>query len=452
MPVCGTPNSAGGSNRPAPSTMKKPTNLIYGVADKPPLHLTLLLGLQHALPMSSTLVLVAVVRPASDWPTSLVQNVLRLSMIGVGIGTILQALNRFGIGSGYLCPQLVGPAFLPASVLAVKTGCLALLSGMTIVTGLFQAVFSRFLYRMRVLFPTEVVGVVVTMVGVVLIPLGLAAFFGDNTTLAEMGPSTSSSNVGLSIASGATSRWIAFAAGAIFIAFAFVPKLAMIFVIMPGPVRGAILLYVACFMIVAGLQIITSRMLDSRKIFIVGVSIISGLGVYIAPDVTGQAPGLIEPLVGSALSLGTSVAVGLNLLFRIGISKKASLLLSIGPGASEEVYRFTEEHGRMWGARSDVIYRVTAGLSEFIEATAALDPVPDDVNIELSFDELAILVEIGYRGEPLLLPATSPSENELLRLDFAKLGVPGLLLRHFASRIDQTSRDGQVSLKLTFDH
>ena len=56
-------------------------------------------------------------------------------MIGIGVGTILQATNRFGVGSGYLCPQLLGPAFLPASLLAVKTGGLALLYGMTIVAG-----------------------------------------------------------------------------------------------------------------------------------------------------------------------------------------------------------------------------------------------------------------------------------------------------------------------------
>ncbi len=159
--------------------MKRPANLTYGLEDRPPLLLTLLLGLQHTLAMSSGLVFVAVVLPSDAWPTSLAQDVVRLSMIGVGVGTILQASNRFGVGSGYLCPQLLGPAFLPASLLAVKTGGPALLSGMIIVAGLFQAVFSRFLQRMRALFPTEVVGVVVAMVGIILIPLGVSAFFGD---------------------------------------------------------------------------------------------------------------------------------------------------------------------------------------------------------------------------------------------------------------------------------
>ena len=175
--------------------MKRPANLTYGLEDRPPLPLTLLLGLQHTLAMSSTLVLVAVVLPSAAWPTSVAQNVVRLSMIGVGVGTILQATNRFGVGSGYLCPQLLGPAFLPASLVAVKAGGLALLYGMTIVTGLFQAILSRFLQRMRAAFPTEVVGVVVAMVGIVLIPLGVSAFFGDTVGSAQGDIATASSMV-----------------------------------------------------------------------------------------------------------------------------------------------------------------------------------------------------------------------------------------------------------------
>ncbi len=569
---------------------KRPANLTYGLEDRPPLPLTILLGLQHTLAMSSTLVLVAVVLPSAVWPTSLAQNVVRLSMIGVGVGTILQAMNRFGVGSGYLCPQLVGPAFLPASLLAVRTGGLPLLYGMTIVTGLFQVILSRFLQRMRAAFPTEVVGVVVAMVGVVLIPLGVSAFFGasegvsairadvvltasvtfclmvglsvwgrgmlhlfslligvgvgfatayglhllpeqdladfasapffalphplgfdglsfdfelvipflaaglasslkgigDLTTcqrinnsewvrpdmgslskgvladslgvmftgfLGGMGPSTSSSNVGLSIATGATSRWIAVSAGTIFITLAFIPKLAILFVIMPSPVRGAILLYVSCFMIVAGLQIVTSRMLDARKIFIVGISLIAGLSVYITPEAFGQVPNLMEPLVGSALALCTTVALTLNLLFRIGIAKRASLQLCVGPDATQKVSRFTEDEGGKWGARSDVIYRVNAALTEFMDAASDLELVQDDVKIDLSFDELEISADIRYRGEPLPLPTRQPSEAELLEADPSELsGLPGLLLRHYANKVDLRRQDDEVSLLLSFDH
>jgi xanthine permease XanP len=70
--------------------------------------------------------------------------------------------------------------------------------------------------------------------------------------LGGVGQSTFSSNVGLSMATGATSRVIAWPAGLICIALAFFPRLAAIFSIMPDPVMGAVVVYVACFMILGG--------------------------------------------------------------------------------------------------------------------------------------------------------------------------------------------------------
>jgi xanthine permease XanP len=53
---------------------------------------------------------------------------------------------------------------------------------------------------------------------------------------------------------------------------------------MPGPAVGSILVYSACFIILGGLQILSSRMLDARRIFAVGISLIFGLSIEIAPD------------------------------------------------------------------------------------------------------------------------------------------------------------------------
>jgi hypothetical protein len=65
---------------------------------------------------------------------------------------------------------------------------------------------------------------------------------------------TSASNVALSTATGATSRWIGFAAGGLFILLGFSPKLSAVLSIMPTPVMGAIIVFVASFMIISGLQ------------------------------------------------------------------------------------------------------------------------------------------------------------------------------------------------------
>ena len=179
---------------------------------------------------------------------------------------------------------------------------------------------------------------------------------------------------------------------------------------------------------------------------------IAGLSVYITPEAYGHVPHLLEPLVGSALALCTTVALMLNLLFRIGISKRALLVLPTGPDAIERVWRFTEDEGGKWGARSDVIYRVTGALTEFMEAASELELVQDDVKISLSFDEMEIVADIRYRGEPLPLPRKRPSEAELLEYDPTKLGLPGLLLRHYANKVRLRRQDDEIRLLLTFDH
>jgi len=136
--------------------------------------------------------------------------------------------------------------------------------------------------------------------------------------LGGMASDTSASNVALSKASGATSRSIGFAAGGLFIVLGFSPKLSALLSIMPMPVMGAILVFVTSFMILSGLQIIISAKPDSRKTFVLGISIIFGLSLDILPDLyTGVYPWL-RPLFDSSLTLSTVLAVLLNQLLSLG--------------------------------------------------------------------------------------------------------------------------------------
>jgi xanthine permease XanP len=155
----------------------------------------------------------------------------------------------------------------------------------------------------------------------------LAASIGKTVVdlFGGVGQSTFSSNVGLSIATGATSRHIALPCGVILILLAFIPGLAAVFTIMPPPVMGAILVYVACFMILGGIQIITSRMLDARRTFVVGIPFIFGLSVAMVPGLYAKVPAALAPMFGSSLSLATILVIVLNLLFRIGVETRKAV-------------------------------------------------------------------------------------------------------------------------------
>ncbi len=157
---------------------QRPESLIYGVDDRPPRLTLLVLGVQHIVLMSSTLILPVVLVSEIGGSFEQVRNVVALSMIACGVGTIAQAMRITGFGSGYLCPNLVGPNFFGALMQAAWLGGLPLVRGMTIAAGLFEAVFARSLNKLRFLFPPEITGLVVLMVAESLIPLETSKFLG----------------------------------------------------------------------------------------------------------------------------------------------------------------------------------------------------------------------------------------------------------------------------------
>jgi NCS2 family nucleobase:cation symporter-2 len=157
---------------------EKPENLIYGVDDKPSWKVSFFLGLQHAFTMSSCLVIPVVIGREIGAGFDVIQALVCFSMIAAGLGTILQAINRGPVGSGYLCPNLVSPSFLSVSLHAIWLGGLPMMFGMTMVAGFFEILFSKVLNKLRNLFPPEITGLVVLMIAVSLVPLGASKSLG----------------------------------------------------------------------------------------------------------------------------------------------------------------------------------------------------------------------------------------------------------------------------------
>jgi NCS2 family nucleobase:cation symporter-2 len=127
---------------------KKPFNLIYGVTDKPPVGTAVLLGLQHVFVISVGWIFVVVIVTAFGGTREQAGQVIQIWMIASGVATILQARTKGPVGSGYLCPLSIGPAYITASILAGKLGGLPLLFGLTAISGLFEALLSRLVQRL----------------------------------------------------------------------------------------------------------------------------------------------------------------------------------------------------------------------------------------------------------------------------------------------------------------
>ena len=147
------------------SVSKKPTSLIYGLDDTPPLTITLLNGIQQVGLIAINLVYPVLIFRAVDAPVDTISNLLAIGMLVLGVTTFLQAQRLGPIGSGFLCPTTFTATYFAPSLLAAKYGGLPLVLGMTTFAGILETAIAPLLNRLRAIFPPEISGLIIVMIG-----------------------------------------------------------------------------------------------------------------------------------------------------------------------------------------------------------------------------------------------------------------------------------------------
>lgn len=103
---------------------------------------------------------------------------ITFSLIACGIGSIIQSVGLPFIGSKYLCPNVCGPSYFSVSLSAMWLGGLPLMKGMIVITGLVEMAIAPIVEKLKKVFPTYIIGMVVAMVGISIIKSSITAFFG----------------------------------------------------------------------------------------------------------------------------------------------------------------------------------------------------------------------------------------------------------------------------------
>jgi xanthine/uracil permease len=152
--------------------------ILYGLDARPPPRVLLPAAFQHIGLGAVTLVFPLLVAEAAGADAQTTASYLSLAMIALGIGTLLQCFGRYGIGSGFLLPSVYTAIFLPPAIAAAQEGGLGAVAGLTMVAGLTSIALSRVIQRVRVFLPAEVVGLVVTVLGIILGLLSLRLVLG----------------------------------------------------------------------------------------------------------------------------------------------------------------------------------------------------------------------------------------------------------------------------------
>lgn len=566
--------------------MRKPAGVVYGLDDLPPPSIIAGNAIQHVALISINFIYPLLVFRMAGLPVGAVADLLAIGLIVLGVGTLLQVSRAGPVGTGFLCPSTFTAAYLGPSLLAVKSGGLALLFGMTAFAGALEALLSRILHRTRPYFPAEISGLVILMIGIGAGVAGVRLLVGANAepvapeewwvsgvTLASMvafnvwgrgavrmlcaleglivgyaaaaatgllgagvldnlqsvawvawpgfahvgwsfdsalvmpfaiaclavsmkaigtitvcqrmvdadwvrpdmrsasrgvltdglstlvagavgavGTNTSTPSVGLASATGVASRAVAWAIGALFLILGLMPKLATLLAVMPRAVMVAALLFTICFIVVNGLQVITSRLLDARRTLVIGLALVAGVTIEAFPSIAASAAPAFAALVGSSLVFSTVIALGLNLLFRIGVTRTAHFTVSRDGFDPVKLEQFMEAHGATWGARRDVIDRAKFNLSQSLEVILDSCEPQGPVRVAAAFDEFDLHLSVSYQGPALELPLQRPSNEEVMDSEAGHRRLAGFMLRRFADRVDVTRKGEHSTVHFHFDH
>lgn len=561
---------------------RKPAALVYGVEERPPTQVIWLSALQQVAISSIYMIYPLILAHQAGLGTHQIINLLQLGCIALGIAALLQALPRGPVGSRLLAPSSFTGIYFASSLVAVKTGGMPLVWGMTIFAGIMEIAFSLVWKRLRALVPPETAGLVVFFIGSIIalaacrmladgpaggatsaewiitgiivalmvtinvwsrsgvaiycVVIGMVAGYlaslwsglitrahlqpllelplmsvpsvsgiswafewsmvlpfaitalaaamsatavltavqrltdadwvrpemssigrgvlGDGIAtafsgmLGAYGLTLSNANAGVMAATGVASRRIAFAIAAILAVIALQPRLLGILTLMPKPVMAAAMLFTSAFIMISGIQIITTRVLDSRRTLVIGMGISTFFGVTVYPSAFSGAPHWAQPIVTTPLVLATLVALALNLVFRIGIKKRVTMTIDAQSPALRDVTAFIERCAGVWGARRDVTNRVEFAVQQSLEAIIAYCDAKGPIKIELSFDEFVIGADITYDGKSMEFPTEAPGKEELFESEQGYPRLAGFLIRQHTDRRLQI----KGGVRLLFDH
>ena len=134
------------------------------------------LGMQHVLAMfASNVTPSIIIAGAAGFAFGSADMVflIQMAMLFAGIATLFQTVGIGPVGARLPVMQGTSFAFVPIMIGVVKSSGMAALMGSIIVAGIFHAALGTVIGRIRHWFPPLVSGMVITTIGLYLIPVGI---------------------------------------------------------------------------------------------------------------------------------------------------------------------------------------------------------------------------------------------------------------------------------------
>ena len=265
--------------------------------------------------------------------------------------------------------------------------------------------------------------------------------------LGSMPVNTNSGSVGLVAANGISSPGIARGVGLLWIVLGLLPFGPPLLLLIPASVQGAAVFFTAGFVMRAGFNMLTQRMIDNRRAITIGSALIVGL----AFDEIIHAlmlPMAVKMVFSSALLTSVAAAILLTTLFRLGVKRKVAMTWQAEQGDAV-LRKWIESNARLWGARVDLVARAEALGEEFAQAMSVLARGP--VHVVAQYDETALRLDFTWSGSPL--PGAdamriAPEQHA----SHLQLPLAAAMIRHQADHLSESRlADDRQRLVVTLD-
>jgi len=265
--------------------------------------------------------------------------------------------------------------------------------------------------------------------------------------LGSMPINSNSGSVGLVAASGVSSPGVARGVGVMWIALGLLPFGPPLLLLIPASVQGAAVFFTAGFVMRAGFNMLTQRMIDNRRAITIGSALIVGLSFDEIIHAL-MLPMAVKTVFSSALLTSVAVAILLTALFRIGVKRKVETIWV--PAEGDAVLRgWIESSARLWGARMELVAKAEAVAEEFAQAMGVVARGP--VEAVAQYDETSLRMDFTWTGDGL--PGAGQGQVDLGHSAAeATLPLAAAMIRHQADHLtEQRLGDGRQRLSVTLD-
>ncbi len=225
-------------------------------------------------------------------------------------------------------------------------------------------------------------------------------------------PGHGTAAVGLSIATGTLARRIVVFGTVLLVLVALCPKAVVLFVLVPEPLKAAMLFYVAGFIMAQGCQLVTARLLDTRRTLIVAFGLSAGIAAAVAPQALAQA----LPAVSSPLTIGAVVAFLINLVTVPLVARRATLEVALlRADASERVTDWCGTVAGSWALKPQTARAAQQSLGELLELRAPRGVAAATLGARRAEDRVEF--SLGWVGEALPDPPDIAHPDDLFGPD-----------------------------------